>query len=196
MSTWPKETLWTKHGRLFKSDSRIEILPLASFLSPCSVSKLHRVLSSLKKREMELRQELDLQERSDYLSDLSRPNKYLLSNDTQCTLKLMLHTALEISVISVNVSIAPWPWMALLSLRESCHFPDYAQLESRPDDTPRAGGRAAKQGKAQGREDKLIKFMFSEVCGCATVFGESNLMAISNKEKDLHLRGTSVFTDY
>lgn len=107
MSTWPKETLWTKHGRLFKSDSRIEILPLASFLSPCSVSKLHRVLSSLKKREMELRQELDLQERSDYLSDLSRPNKYLLSNDTQCTLKLMLHTALEISVISVNVSIAP-----------------------------------------------------------------------------------------
>lgn len=52
-------------------------------------------------------QELHLKESSDYLSYLSQSNKYLLSKDTQHTLKLMLRTALEMSVISVNVSIAP-----------------------------------------------------------------------------------------
>lgn len=60
-----------------------------------------------KEKEVGLRQELYLKESSDYLSYLSQSNKYLLSKDTQHTLKLMLHTALEMSVISVNVSIAP-----------------------------------------------------------------------------------------
>lgn len=75
---------------------------------------------------LELLQELYLKESSDYHSYLSQSNKYLLSKDTQHTLKLMLRTALETSVMSVNVSIAPWLWMALLPLRENCHFPDDA----------------------------------------------------------------------
>ena len=86
--------------------------------------------------------------------------------------------------------------MALLSLRGSCRFTDDAQQENGADDTLGARGQAAKQGKAQEREDELIKFMFSEVCGCATVFLESNLMAISNKEKELYLIGASLFIHY
>ena len=86
--------------------------------------------------------------------------------------------------------------MALLSLHGSCRFTHNAQQENGADDTLRAGGRAAKQGKAQEREDEHIKFMFSEVCSCATVFLESNLMAISNKEKELYLIGASLFIDY
>lgn len=86
--------------------------------------------------------------------------------------------------------------MALLSLRGSCRFTDDAQRENGADDTIGAGGRAAKQGKSQETEDELIKFMFSEVCGCATVLLESNLMAISNKEKELYLIGASLFIDY
>lgn len=133
---WAKETLWTKHRRLLKFDSRIEILPPASFLSPCSVSKLHNwVLSSLKKGGLELLEELYLKESGDYLSYLSQSNKYLLSKDTQHTLKLMPRTALETSVKRVNVSIAPWLWMALLCLSESCHFPDGAQQEIGADYT-------------------------------------------------------------
>lgn len=148
---WPKQTLWTKHRRLLQFDSRRKILPLASFLSPCSVSTLHNwVLSSLKKRGMELIDELYLKESSDYLSYLSQSNKYLLCKDIQHTLKLMLCTALEMSVISVNVSIAPRLWMALLSLSESCHFPDGAQQEtglithSEPED------RQLSRGKPKG----------------------------------------------
>lgn len=86
--------------------------------------------------------------------------------------------------------------MALLSLRGSCRFTDDAQQENGADDTVGAGGQAAKQGKSQEREDELIKFMFSEVCGCAIVFWESNLMAISNKEKELYLIGASLFIDH
>lgn len=78
--------------------------------------------------------------------------------------------------------------MALLSLSESCHFPDGAQQEIGADYILRAKGRAAKQRKAQGREDKLT---CSEVCSHSAVFWESNLMVISNKEKELHLIGTS-----
>lgn len=71
----------------------------------------------------------------------------------------MLHTALEMSVISVNVSIAPRLRMALLSRSESCHFPDGAQqvmgliTHSESEEGP---------GKAQGREKELIKFLFDE----------------------------------
>lgn len=74
--------------------------------------------------------------------------------------------------------------MALLSLRGSCRFTDDAQQENGADDTIGAGGQAANQGESQEREDELIKFMCSEVCGCAAVLLESNLMAISNKEKE------------
>ena len=185
----PKQTLWTIH-RLLKFDSRIKILPLASFRFPCSVSKLHNwVLSSLQIRGMELIEELYLKESSDYLSYLSQSNKYLLCKDTQHTLKLMLCTALEMSVISVNVSIAPRLWMALLSLSESCHFPDGAQQEIRADYTLWVGGGAAEQRKAQGREKELIKFLFGEVWGLPAVFWESNVMVIANKEMELHLIG-------
>ena len=45
--------------------------------------------------------------------------------------------------------------MALLSLRGSCRFTDDAQQENGADDTLGARGQAAKQGKAQEREDEL-----------------------------------------
>lgn len=186
----PKQTLWTKHGRLLKFGSRIKISPLTSFLFPNSPTE-SRALT--RKGGMERRGELYFKESSDYLCYLSQSNKYLLSKDTQHTLKLMLHTALEMSVISVNVSIAPRLWMALLSHSESCHFPDCAQQEmglithSESEEGPR---------KAQGREKELIKFLFGEGWGLSAVFWESNLMVISNKEMELHLIGTSVFIDY
>lgn len=84
--------------------------------------------------------------------------------------------------------------MALLSLSESCHFPDGAQqgagliTHSEPED-------ATKQRKAQGREQERIKFLFSEVCGPSAVFLESNLLVISDEEWELYLIGTSVFID-
>lgn len=53
--------------------------------------------------------------------------------------------------------------MALLSLSESCHFPDDAQQEIGTDYILRAREWATKQRKAQGREEELIKFMFNEV---------------------------------
>lgn len=59
-----------------------------------------------------------------------------------------------------------------------------------------ARGWATKQRQAQGREEELIKFMFGEVGSRPTVFLESNLMVISNNEKELPLIGTSVFIDY
>ena len=122
-------------------------------IKPASlVSRLyHWVLSSLKKRGIALLQEWYLKESSDYLAYLSQPNKYLLSKDTQHTLKLMLRTALEMSVISVNVSIAPWLWMALLSLRGSCRFTDDAQQEnglmthSEPEDGQLSGEKLERE---------------------------------------------------
>lgn len=182
MSMWPKETVWTKHRRLLTFESRIEILPHLFFFL-CSISKFHNwALSSLKRRGLELIQELYLRESSAYLSYRSQSNKYLLSKDTQHTLKLMLHTALEMSVISANVSIAPWLWTALLSLSESCHFPDGTQQEIRTDYTLK--GQAARERKAQGRDGWLL---LSEVCGHSIVCGENNWMVISNEEKELHL---------
>lgn len=86
--------------------------------------------------------------------------------------------------------------MALLSLRESCHFPDGTQQEPGPDHTLGARGRAAKHTKAQGREEELIKLVLSEVCSRSTMFLESNFRVILNKEKEPHLTGTSVFIDY
>lgn len=86
--------------------------------------------------------------------------------------------------------------MVLLSLSESCHFPDGALRETGPDYTLGARGQAAKHTKPQGGEEELIKLVFSDICGCSTIFFESNLMVISNKEKELHLIGTSVFMDY
>lgn len=74
--------------------------------------------ASLKVKRLGLNQKLYSRESSDYCSYLSQSNKYLLSRDTQHTLRLMLHTALEMSVISVMFPhLHDWEGLCCLSAR-------------------------------------------------------------------------------
>lgn len=107
----------------------------------------------------------------------------------------MLHTDLEMSVISVMFPhLHDWEGLCCLPARAAIFLMVLSRRPALITHSELQDQQLSMQ--AQGREDKIIKLVYSEVCGHSTMFLEGNLMVISNKEKELHLTGTSVFMDY